>query len=166
MTYHWWRRRKSLRLQRRCHRWSHSHGGACPPAGGAHGGGEQYPCLEGEGGVLELWPIWSARGSDGQYPPEGGGGQYPPGGGYHVEGCPAAGDPPHDITDGGPIWEPCNMKVWLVIEYEFEFWIEKGSYTCDPSKREVKGSLGLLGHIPYGERQQTAQIMLIVIKLN
>jgi hypothetical protein len=35
----------------------------------------------------------------------GGGGQYPAGGGGggHVEECPAAGDPPHDITGVGPI---------------------------------------------------------------
>jgi hypothetical protein len=24
------------------------------------------------------------------------------------------------------IWEPCNMKVWLVHESKFEVWIEKG----------------------------------------
>jgi hypothetical protein len=29
------------------------HGGACPPTGGAHGGG-QYPCPKSGGGVLEL----------------------------------------------------------------------------------------------------------------
>jgi hypothetical protein len=29
------------------------HGGACPPAGGAHGGG-QYQWLEGGGGMLKL----------------------------------------------------------------------------------------------------------------
>jgi hypothetical protein len=28
----------------------------------------------------------------------------------------------------------------------------KESYTCDPSKRGVKGSLGALGCGPYGER--------------
>jgi hypothetical protein len=26
------------------------------------------------------------------------------------------------------------------------------SYTCDPSKREVEGPSGVLGHEPYGER--------------
>jgi hypothetical protein len=26
------------------------------------------------------------------------------------------------------------------------------SYTCDPSKRQVEGSLGALGHGSYGER--------------
>jgi hypothetical protein len=26
------------------------------------------------------------------------------------------------------------------------------SYTCDPSKRGVEGSMGALGHGPYGER--------------
>jgi hypothetical protein len=64
------------------------HGGACPPAGGAHGGGGQYPWLK-------LWPGWPARGSGGQYPPKGGG--------SHVGGCPAVRDLPHGITVGGPI---------------------------------------------------------------
>jgi hypothetical protein len=46
-------------------------GEACPPAGGAHGGGDQYPV-------------------------GGGGGQYPAGGsgGGHVGGCSAIEDPP------------------------------------------------------------------------
>jgi hypothetical protein len=45
----------------------------------------QYPWLEGGGGVLEHWIGWPARGGGGQYP---------------------AGD------DGGShIGEPCNMKV-------------------------------------------------------
>jgi hypothetical protein len=48
------------------------------------------------GGVLELRLGW---------PTGDGGGQYPAGGsgGDHVEGCLAAGDPPHDITGVGPI---------------------------------------------------------------
>jgi hypothetical protein len=52
-----------------------------------------------------LWPGWPAGGSVGQYPPEGGGSRYPAGGsgGGHVGGCPATGDPPHDIMDVGPI---------------------------------------------------------------
>jgi hypothetical protein len=33
------------------------------------------------------------------------------GDGGHVEGCPAMEDPPHGITDVGPVLEPCNMKV-------------------------------------------------------
>jgi hypothetical protein len=37
---------------------------ACPPAVGAHGGG-QYPWPEDGGGVLELWPRWPAGGSGG-----------------------------------------------------------------------------------------------------
>jgi hypothetical protein len=55
--------------------------------------------------VLELWPGWPAGGGGGQYPLEGGGGQYPPvgGGGGHVGGYPAVGDPPDDITGGGPV---------------------------------------------------------------
>jgi hypothetical protein len=32
------------------------HSGACPPAGGAHDDGGQYPWPKGGGGVLELWP--------------------------------------------------------------------------------------------------------------
>jgi hypothetical protein len=92
-------------------------------------------------GVLELCP----KGGSIQYPPGGGGG--------HIGGYPTVGDPPHGIIGGGPIWEPYNMKVWLVNEYEFEFWIEnKENYTCDPSKRGVEGSPGALGHKPYGER--------------
>jgi hypothetical protein len=80
------------------------HGGACPPARGAHGGG-QYPCLEGGRGVLELWPGWPAGGGGGQYPPGGGGSQYAAGGGggSHIEGCLTMGDPPHDITSVGLI---------------------------------------------------------------
>jgi hypothetical protein len=72
------------------------HGGACLPAGGAHGGGGEYPWLKGLGGVLELQPGW---------PTGGGGGQYPAGdgGGGHIEGSLAAGDPTHGITGGGPI---------------------------------------------------------------
>jgi hypothetical protein len=56
------------------------------------------------GRSLELWPGWPARGG-GQYLPEGNGGQYLAGGdgGDHVGGCPAVGDPPHDITSVGPI---------------------------------------------------------------
>jgi hypothetical protein len=55
--------------------------------------------------VLELWLGWPAGAGGGQYPPEDGGGQYPPRGssGGHVEGCSTVGDPPHDITGGGPI---------------------------------------------------------------
>jgi hypothetical protein len=56
------------------------HGGACPPARGAHSGGGQYP----------------AEGGDGQYPAR-------VGGGGHVGGCPIVGDPPHRITDVGPV---------------------------------------------------------------
>jgi hypothetical protein len=48
------------------------HGGACPLARGAHGGGGQYLWPEGVGGVLELWPGWPAGGGGGQYPPGGG----------------------------------------------------------------------------------------------
>jgi hypothetical protein len=50
------------------------HGGACALAGSANGSGGQYPWLEGEGGVLELCPVWLAGGGGGQYLPEGGGG--------------------------------------------------------------------------------------------
>jgi hypothetical protein len=55
--------------------------------------------------VLELWPGWPTGDGGSQYPLECGGGQYPLGGGSggHVGGCPAAGDPPHGITGGGPI---------------------------------------------------------------
>jgi hypothetical protein len=63
-----------------------SQGGACPLAGGAHGGG-QYPRPEAGGGVLKLWPGWPVGG----------------GGGRHVEACSVAGVPPHDITCVGPI---------------------------------------------------------------
>jgi hypothetical protein len=57
------------------------------------------------GGVLELWPGWTAGGDGSQYLPKGGGSQYPPGGGGsgHIGGCPATGDPPHGITGGGPV---------------------------------------------------------------
>jgi hypothetical protein len=80
------------------------HGEACPPAGGAHCGG-QYPRLEGEGGVLELGLGWPAGEGGGQYPPGCDGGQYPPagGGGGNVEVCLATGDPPHNITGVGPV---------------------------------------------------------------
>jgi hypothetical protein len=71
------------------------HGGACPPAIGAHGGG-QYRWPEGGGGVLELWPVWLARGGGGQYLAGGSGGG-------HIDVCPVAGDPPHDTTCVGPI---------------------------------------------------------------
>jgi hypothetical protein len=37
------------------------HGGACPLAGGAHGG-DQYLWPKGLGVVLELWPGWPAGG--------------------------------------------------------------------------------------------------------
>jgi hypothetical protein len=40
------------------------HGGACPPTGGAHAGGGQYPWPEVGGVVLELWFAWPT-GSDG-----------------------------------------------------------------------------------------------------
>jgi hypothetical protein len=88
------------------------YGGACPPVGGAHDG-DQYPWPGDGGGVLELWPGWPARSDGSQYPPGGSGGQYPTGSncGGHVEGCPAAGDPPQGITGVGSIREPCNMKV-------------------------------------------------------
>jgi hypothetical protein len=81
------------------------HDGACPPTGGAHSGGSQYPWPESGGGVLELWTGWPARGGGGQYPPRGCGGQYPAGGGGggHIEGCLAVGDPPHGIMDVRPI---------------------------------------------------------------
>jgi hypothetical protein len=81
------------------------HDGACPPTGGAHSGGSQYPWPESGGGVLELWTGWPARGGGGQYPPRGCGGQYPAGGGggSHIEGCLAVGDPPHGIMDVRPI---------------------------------------------------------------
>jgi hypothetical protein len=70
------------------------HDRACPPVGGAHGGG-QYPWPKGGGGVLELWPGWSAGGGGGPYPAAGGGDG-------HIEGCPATGDPPHEIMSIGP----------------------------------------------------------------
>jgi hypothetical protein len=54
--------------------------GSCPPARGADDG-DEYPCLEGGGGVLELCPRWQAGGADGQYPLRGGGGKYQVGGG-------------------------------------------------------------------------------------
>jgi hypothetical protein len=54
--------------------------------------------------ALQLSSGWLARGGGGQYPLEGGGGQYPPrGSSGHVGGCPAVGDPPHDIMSGRPI---------------------------------------------------------------
>jgi hypothetical protein len=56
----------------------------------------QYPWPEGGGGVLELGAGWPTGGDGGQYPAGGGDGG-------HIIGCPAMGDPPHDITDGGPI---------------------------------------------------------------
>jgi hypothetical protein len=68
------------------------HGGACPLAEDAHGGG-QYLWPEGGGGVMELWSEWLAGGGGGQYPPEGGGGQLYAGGGGgggHVEGFPVS----------------------------------------------------------------------------
>jgi hypothetical protein len=71
-------------------------GGACPPAGGVHGGGGQYPWSEGGGGVLEHWPGWSAGGGGGQYLAGGGDGG-------HVGGCLTVRDPPHGITDVRPI---------------------------------------------------------------
>jgi hypothetical protein len=71
------------------------HSKACPPAGGAHDGG-QYPWSKGRGGVLELWPGWSAGGGCGQYPAGGGGSS-------HIEVYPIAGDPPHGIPGVGPI---------------------------------------------------------------
>jgi hypothetical protein len=71
------------------------HGGTCPPAGGAHGG-DQYPWPEGGRGVLELWSRCQAGGGGVQYLAGGGGGD-------HIEVCPAAGDPPHDITGVGTI---------------------------------------------------------------
>jgi hypothetical protein len=79
------------------------HGGAYPPTGGAHGSG-QYPWPECGEGVLELWPGWPAGD---------GGGLYSVGGscGGHVEVCSTVGDLSHDITDVGPIREPCSMKV-------------------------------------------------------
>jgi hypothetical protein len=46
--------------------------------------------------VLELWLGWPTGGGDGQYPTGGDGGG-------HIGGCPATGDPPHGIMDGGPI---------------------------------------------------------------
>jgi hypothetical protein len=108
MTYHWCQRRRSLRLRRRCRPRSHSPQRGCPPVGGAHGGGGQYPWSEGGGGVLELWPGWSAGGGGGQYPVVGGSGQYPPGAGGsgHVGGCSDVGDPPNGIMGGGPYENP------------------------------------------------------------
>jgi hypothetical protein len=72
------------------------HDGACPPAGGAHGGSGQYPWPEGGGEVLKLWPGWVAGGGGGQYPVGGDSGGY-------IEGCLTMGDPPHSITGVGPI---------------------------------------------------------------
>jgi hypothetical protein len=46
--------------------------------------------------MLKLWPGWPAGGGGGQYPPRGGDGG-------HVGGYPAARDPPHGITGGGPV---------------------------------------------------------------
>jgi hypothetical protein len=83
--------------------------GACPPDGGVHGGGGQYPCPEGGRGVLKHWHRWLVGGGAGQYPAGGGGVG-------HVRGYPATGDPPRGIMGVGPIWEPCKMKVWLVNE--------------------------------------------------
>jgi hypothetical protein len=81
------------------------HSEACPLDWGAHSS-SQYPCPEGGGGVLELWPRSPAGGCGDQY--------LAGGSGSHIEACPAIGDHSHDITDVGPIWEPCNMKVWLM----------------------------------------------------
>jgi hypothetical protein len=88
------------------------HSGNCPPAGGAHDGG-QYTWPEGGGWVLELWPGCPTGGGGGQYPAEGDGGG-------HIEVCPGARDPPHSITGVGPVWEPFNWHkslthVWLRI---------------------------------------------------
>jgi hypothetical protein len=79
------------------------HDGACPLGGGAHGDGN-YPLPEGGGGVLELWPRCLVGGSCSQYLGRGGGGKYPAGGGDgHIEVCLVVGDPPHSITDVGPV---------------------------------------------------------------
>jgi hypothetical protein len=72
-----------------------SHTGACPAAGGANGGGGQYPWPEHGRGVVKLWPGWPVGVGDGQYLAAGVGSQYPPGGdgSGHVGGCPTARDP-------------------------------------------------------------------------
>jgi hypothetical protein len=67
--------------------------GACPPARGAHNGGDQYLWSEGGGGVLELWSGWLTRGGGGQYPPGGGG-------------------------EAARLWKTLSMASWVVGLYK------------------------------------------------
>jgi hypothetical protein len=55
--------------------------------------------------VVELWPGWPAGGGADQcLAGSSGGVQYLAGSsdGGHIRGCPAVGDPSHDIIDVGP----------------------------------------------------------------
>jgi hypothetical protein len=102
----------------------------------------------GGGGVLEDWP----RGSGCEKPAPCRGRRNPTGGGGdHVEGCPASGDPPHDITSVWLLWESYNKKDWLMFNNLNSDLNKKDNFTCERLGREVDGSPRNGGSVPYGD---------------
>jgi hypothetical protein len=96
------------------------------------------------GGVLEDWP---GRGERQKLAPFGG--HYPTGGGGgHVKGCPATGDPPHNIICAWLLSEPCIRKDWLMLNNLNSDFEKKDKFTYELSKayRMENLHMGLIDH--------------------